>query len=197
MSMLTRWRQGRLKNKFESIGKDCVFDVEFLEIKGHVTLGDRCVLANNILMRTHKRGEIVVGDDVSLGDHVMIASNDSVRIGSNCQLEAYCVLRDMNHSFRGTDVHWRLTPHLAEPIIVEENCFIGAHSYIMPGVTLGKGSVVLPRSIVSKDVGENEVWAGSPSAQRIGHRTDPEIQSSLKRHLDLLSLYGLDNPGGE
>jgi len=197
MSLLKRWRQKRHEKLFEHVGPDCVFDAEFLEIKGHVVLGARCQVANDVLMRTHKRGKIVVGDDVYLGDHVMIASNDYVEIGANSRIDPYCVLRDMNHSFRGTDVHWRLTPHQAEPIRVGENCFIGAHSYIMPGVTLGKGSVILPRSIVSKDVGENEIWAGTPRAQKVGHRTDEAVQSTLKRHLDLLALYGFDAPADD
>ncbi len=190
MSILTRWRHKRHEKRFKQIGADCVFNAEHLEIKGNVELGARCTLANNVLMRSHKRAKIVVGDDVNLADHVMIACNDSVEIGSNTEIEAYCVIRDMNHSFRGTDVHWRLTPHQASPIRIGENCFIGAHSYIMPGVSLGNGAVILPRSIVTKDVAENEIWAGAPSAQRIGHRTDETMQSSLKRHLDLLSLYG-------
>lgn len=196
MSMIDRWRQKRFERLFDRVGSGCEFAAEHLEIKGHVELGDRCYLSNNVLMRTHKRGKIVVGDDVFLGDHVMIAGNEYVEIGANSRLEAYCVLRDMNHSFRGTDVHWRLTPHQSDPIRIGENCFVGAHSYIMPGVTLGKGSVILPRSIVTKDVAENEIWAGTPRAQRVGHRTDEEIQSSLKRHLDLLSLYGFDAEGG-
>ncbi len=197
MSLFTKWRQKRLARLFKRVGADCVFNAEHLEIKGRVELGDRCTLANNVLMRTHKKSHIILGDDVSLGDHVMIASNDSVEIGSNTRIDAYCVIRDMNHSFRGTDVHWRLTPHLSEPIRIGENCFIGAHSYIMPGVTLGNGAVILPRSIVSKDVGECEIWGGSPRAQRLGHRTDGDIQSTLKRHLDLLSLYGFDEASGD
>jgi len=144
-------------------------------------------------MRTHKRGKILVGDDVVLQDHVLIAGNEYVEIGNNTCIEAYSVLRDMNHSFKGTDVHWRLTPHQSDPIIIGENCFIGNHSYIMPGVTVGRGAVILPRSMVNKDVGENEVWAGN-TAQRVGHRTDAAIQSKLKRHLNLLRLYGFEEP---
>ena len=192
MSILANWRMKRFQKRFKRIGTDCIFQAEYLEIKGHVELGNRCTVSNNVLLRTHKHGKIVIGDDVSLGDHVMIASNDYVEVGANTRIEPYCVLRDMNHSFHGTDVHWRLTPHQAEPIRIGENCFLGTHSYIMPGVTIGKGAVILPRSIVSKDVGENEIWAGTPRAQRIGHRTDAAVQSKLKRHLDLLSLYGFE-----
>mgnify|MGYP003651438485 CR=1 FL=1 len=194
MRIFQQWRQKRFTRQFTEVGPDCVFNAEYLEIKGNVTLGARCTLANNVLMRTHKRGFIALGDDVSLAEHVMIASNDRIEIGANSRIEAYCVLRDINHSFHANDLHWRLTPHQTSEIRIGENCFIGAHSYIMPGVTMGNGSVVLPRSIVTKNIGENEIWAGTPRAQKIGHRTDESVQSKLKRHLDLLCLYGFDPP---
>lgn len=196
MSIFEQWRQRQHKRLFKRVGEGCVFQAEHLEIKGHVELGARCTVFNNVLMRTHKRGKIIVGDDVVLQDHVLIAGNEYVEIGNNTCIEAYSVLRDMNHSFKGTDVHWRLTPHQSDPIIIGENCFIGNHSYIMPGVKIGRGAVILPRSMVNKNVGENEVWAGS-TAQRVGHRTDAAIQSKLKRHLDLLMLYGFDAPESE
>jgi acetyltransferase-like isoleucine patch superfamily enzyme len=190
MQLLHTWRARRHRKRFKRVGEGCVFHAEYLEIKGHVELGARCTVANNVLLRTHKKGKIIIGDDVSLGDHVLIAGNEYVEVGANTRIEPYCVLRDMNHTFHGTDVHWRLTPHQSAPIVVGENCFLGCHSYIMPGVTIGRGAVILPRSIVTKDVGENEIWAGTPRAQRVGHRTDEAVQSKLKRHLDLMSLYG-------
>lgn len=196
MTVFEKWRQSRHRRQFKRVGEGCVFQAEHLEIKGHVELGARCTVYNNVLMRTHKGGKIVVGDDVVLQDHVLIAGNEYVEIGNNTCIEAYSVLRDMNHSFKGTDVHWRLTPHQSAPIVIGANCFIGNHSYIMPGVTIGRGAVILPRSMVNKDVGENEVWAGS-TAQRVGHRTDTAIQSKLKRHLDLLRLYGFEAPDSE
>ena len=48
-------------------------------------------------------------------------------------------------------------------IIVKDNCFIGMRSIIMPGVTIGKNSIVAAGAIVTKDVPENSVVAGVPA----------------------------------
>ena len=183
-------RRRSFVRRFKRVGDGCEFDADFLEIKGHVELGARCRLAINVLMRTHGQGVIVLDDGVYLGTHVLIAASERLHIGANTCIEPYCVLRDMNHTFHGTDVHWRLTPHQTAPITVGKNCYIGTHSYIMPGVTIGDGAVVVPRSMVKNDVGPGEIWAGAPSAQCIGHRTDLERCSALKRHAELLALYG-------
>lgn len=194
MGLLKAWQARRFASRFKRVGKDCRFDADFMEIKGHVELGDRCVLGNNVLLRSHADGKILLGNDVTLGTHVLIAGNEFVQVGDNTCIEPYCVLRDMNHTFRGTDVHWRLTPHQTAPIIIGDNCHIGTHSYVMPGVTVGDGAVIVPRSIVKDDVGPGEIWAGAPRAQCIGHRTDTARNSKLKRHADLLALYGFERP---
>lgn len=194
MRIMQKLRERQFAKRFARVGVDCQFNATYLEIKGHVELGNRCILGNNVLLRTHRLGKIVLGDDVTLGDHVLIAGNEYVEVGDGTLVEAYAVLRDMNHTFHGTDVHWRLTPHKTAPIRIGKNCFIGAHSYIMPGVTMGDGAVIIPRSLIKKDVGPGEIWAGAPSAQLIGRRDEEAGGNTLKRHADLLALYGFDPP---
>ena len=46
---------------------------------------------------------------------------------------------------------------------IGERCQIGAHSFIMPGVTIGDECVVAPASVVMKDVPSNTLVAGNPA----------------------------------
>lgn len=48
-------------------------------------------------------------------------------------------------------------------IIIEDNCFIGARSIILPNVKIGKGSIVGAGSLVNKNIPAGEVWAGNPA----------------------------------
>ena len=52
------------------------------------------------------------------------------------------------------------------PIKIGDNCFIGAGSIVMPGVTVGNNCVVGAGSIVTRDIADNTVVAGCP-ARRI------------------------------
>lgn len=51
-------------------------------------------------------------------------------------------------------------------IIIHDNCFIGMHSTILPGVSIGPNSIVGAGSLVRKNVEPNSVYAGVP-AKRI------------------------------
>lgn len=45
-----------------------------------------------------------------------------------------------------------------------DNCFIGARSMILPGVTVGENSVVAAGAVVTKDIPAGEVWGGVPAS---------------------------------
>ena len=48
-------------------------------------------------------------------------------------------------------------------IHVGENCFLGAKSIIMPGITIGDNSIIAAGAVVTKDVPPNEIWGGVPA----------------------------------
>jgi galactoside O-acetyltransferase len=49
------------------------------------------------------------------------------------------------------------------PIFICENVWIGAHSVILKGVTIGENSIVSIGAVVTKDVPSNSVVAGNPA----------------------------------
>ena len=52
---------------------------------------------------------------------------------------------------------------ISRPVKIEENVFIGAHSTILKGVTIGRNSIVGACSVVSKSIPPNQIWAGNPA----------------------------------
>ena len=50
-----------------------------------------------------------------------------------------------------------------KPVIIKQNVFIGAHSTILKGVTIGENSIIGACSVVTKNIPDNEVWAGNPA----------------------------------
>jgi len=52
---------------------------------------------------------------------------------------------------------------MSKKVILEKNGFIGVHSTILKGVTVGKNSMVGACSLVAKNIPANEIWAGNPA----------------------------------
>ncbi len=66
-----------------------------------------------------------------------------------------------------SDANWSKLTKIISPIegkiIIEDDCWLGAHTVIMPNITIGKMSVVGAGSVVTKNVPPYTVVAGVPA----------------------------------
>ena len=101
-----------------------------------------------------------IGDDVEIGDNTKIEGQAYIpplsRIGKNVFIGPAAVLT--NDPFPMCDKMVGVT--------IEDNAIIGARAVIKAGITIGKNSVVAMGAIVTRDVEENTVVAGSPAFLR-------------------------------
>ena len=57
----------------------------------------------------------------------------------------------------------KLYPPLHAPVVIGNDCWIGANAIILPGVTIGDCVMVAAGSVVNKDIPSNVLVAGSPA----------------------------------
>ena len=132
-----------------------------------------------------------VGSNVSVGDNFTCGFGRNIYIGSNVSVNLNCTFIDCNRIDIGSDtliapcVHLttathpveladRLTPDwnpdsgeyrwrtYALPIRIGRGCWIGANVVVLPGVTIGDGTVIGAGSVVTKDIPANVVAVGNP-----------------------------------
>ena len=110
------------------------------------------------------------GAKISIGEKsrihgTCIHAYTSISIGRHCLIAANCQIIDSSgHDLSFDDVYNRVnTVGDSRPIVIEDAVWIGANSIILPGVTIGKGSVVAAGSVVVKDVPAMSVVAGNPA----------------------------------
>jgi acetyltransferase-like isoleucine patch superfamily enzyme len=113
-----------------------------------------------------KNGELVIRDNAGISATAIVCWN-RIEIGNNVRIGGGTVIYDTDfHSLNYLD---RIpVPEITDniktaPILINDNVFIGAHSTILKGVTIGKNSIVGACSVVTKNIPENEVWAGNPA----------------------------------
>jgi acetyltransferase-like isoleucine patch superfamily enzyme len=112
-------------------------------------------------------------------------SRDQIIIGNNCVINPECLLdgrtgkiiiKDNVDIARGT---WIYTlehdPHSDYHVLkhgdvtIEENVWIASRVIILPGVTIGRGSVIASGAVVTKDIPPMSIAGGIP-AKVIGER---------------------------
>jgi acetyltransferase-like isoleucine patch superfamily enzyme len=116
------------------------------------------------------RYNIDIGDDVFIGRGTIIDSKMGVRIGKNTFIAPYGFITDTHHIF--VDARQPIREQGCEYRAVEigEDVWVGTHVVILPGVKVGKGSVIGANSTVTRDIPPDVVAAGSP-ARVIGKRS--------------------------
>lgn len=107
------------------------------------------------------------GKNTYLGDHVFInymctiLDNNEVRIGTHVMIgpavQIYTAAHDLQAETRIQG--WEV----AKPIEIEDNVWIGGGAILLPGVRIGKNSVVGAGAVVTRSVPANTVVAGNPA----------------------------------
>jgi acetyltransferase-like isoleucine patch superfamily enzyme len=106
-------------------------------------------------------GDLSIGKNTRIGiSNVLIAP---VSVGSNCILAQNIVISGLNHGYENPDIPIKDQPVDTKPVVIEDDCWIGANVSIAAGVTIGKHSVVGAGSVVTKSIPPYHVAVGNPA----------------------------------
>lgn len=171
-----RWldhvRQERFRARFGATGAGVTFGRSITVIGG-----DRIVLAPGVRLMdgaylwATPEGRIEIGDRTYVGEHVHLVANDHVSIGRDVLLAPFCYIQDTDHGFARLDIPIAAQPSNSSPIVIEDDVWLGAHTVVTRGVTIGRGAVVGANSVVTHDVAPYDVVAGSPARVIRSRRT--------------------------
>ncbi|WP_160725765.1 acyltransferase [Bacillus sp. USDA818B3_A] len=116
------------------------------------------------VFKTISKGQILIGDNCGISNSTFI-SQSMIKIDNNVMIGGSCKFYDTD--FHSIDYQSRMAVPdvtvVSKPIHIEEGVFIGAHSIILKGVTIGKYSVIGAGSVVASNIPEGEIWAGNPA----------------------------------
>ncbi len=118
-------------------------------IRKGLKLGKNVNILNNVFLDPSHCFLISIGDNCTISDNVKILAHDA-----------------------STKIYLDYTK--IAPVVINHNCFIGAGTIILPGVTVGPSSIIGAGSVVTKDVAPETIVAGNPA----------RVISSLNDYLD-------------
>ncbi len=107
---------------------------------------------------------ITIGSKTRIHGSCLHAYN-SISVGKRCLIAANCQILDSNgHDLSFDNIENRInTSGDSKPITIEDDVWIGANSIVLPGVTIGKGTVIAAGSIVTKTIPAMCIAGGNPA----------------------------------
>ncbi|MFA0423742.1 sugar O-acetyltransferase, partial [Vibrio sp. 10N.222.54.A1] len=132
-------RQQIMKQLFAEVGEGC-----YIEPPLHANWGRHTHLGDNVYVNFNLT--LVDDTDVFIGDNVMIAPNVTIATGTH----------PISPELRLKAAQFNV------PVRIGNNVWLGAHTVVLPGVTIGENSVIGAGSIVTQDIPANVVAVGNP-----------------------------------
>ncbi len=148
----------------------------FSEQQPGIVLGEATGAYDRTNFIVGPRGQVMVGAYTILNGTTLIC-HDRIEIGNHCLLAWGSVLTDTWGDLQTVPVERRremlaraaadslrrLMPVTTpQPIILEDNSWVGFDAVILPGVRLGRGCIVGSKTVITEDVPPYAVVVGSP-----------------------------------
>lgn len=106
-----------------------------------ISIGSNSGIGINALV--NPAGGIVIGDDVMMGEDVVILSE--------------------NHRFDDVSRPMRLQGYQTAPVVIEDDVWIGLRVIILAGVRIGRSSVIAAGAVVANDIPAYSIAGGVPA----------------------------------
>lgn len=153
----------KISNPATTLGKDCRINwsVSFCGTKP-ITIGRQCDLRNYAVL-SPGHGFISIGNNSAIGAFNYFDGNGGIKVGDDVRFGPHCAVYSANHTFEDVDHCIASQPLDYAKVIIENDVWVGSHSVILAGVSIGRGAVISAGSIVTKDVEAYCVVAGVPS----------------------------------
>jgi acetyltransferase-like isoleucine patch superfamily enzyme len=143
----------------------CVLDAKGESNKG-ISIGKFCMLGRHTILGC-KNSDIFIGEHVGISPHCIIHAVDS----SPVVIEDNVVIGSMVYLAGGGNYHFERTDipvseqgmDFKGGIHIGRNCWIGANTVILDGVTIGNDTIVGAGSVVAKDLPPLAIALGNPA----------------------------------
>jgi acetyltransferase-like isoleucine patch superfamily enzyme len=135
------------KRKIKNIGKTSEIR-PYSTILGtnNIWIGENVIIPGGTILSSypdHADSKIIIEDHVLFGPNVAVYSS--------------------THQFQNIQMPIKDQGYTHGITTLKRGCWIGINSVILPGITIGKNSVIGANSVVTTDVPDFAVYAGSPA----------------------------------
>jgi len=146
-------KRGKKSVIYRSVRKDIVPFNRFV-------LGERSVIEDYSIVN-NAVGDVVIGNRTRIGFGNTVIG--PVQIGDDVSFAQNVTITGLNHNYQDVNIPISNQGITTKCVIVEDDVWIGANSVILPGVSIGKHSVVAGGSVVTRDVPPYSVCVGNPA----------------------------------
>ncbi|MES2431361.1 MAG: DapH/DapD/GlmU-related protein [Bacteroidota bacterium] len=163
------------KNVVIKIGSDSSLNIgkrSIIEMGTRLFINNKWEWGNDVMIATNCNffsreqgyfGKLTLGNGTHIGDNTIIDISDNILIGNEVAIGPNCVLYAHDHVYDVHDKAAWMGGIKTGPITIGDGAWIASGVTIMPGITIGKKSVIAAGAVVTSDVPELCIYGGVPA----------------------------------
>ena len=150
--------------KIRKLGKNVIFETGALVIHPeNIEISDNVYIGHYAILKAYHKNTMKIGENSWIGQQCFFHSAGGITIGKNVGIGPKVTIITSQHREEELDKPLIWCDQELEEVIIEDDCDIGTGAIILPGVRIGKGSVVGAGAVVTKDVPPYTIVAGVPA----------------------------------
>lgn len=145
------------------IGDNVTLDADgFSEQGAAITLEDHAFIGAGSSLQA-KEGKIILKAGSSIGSFCTLKTHSTVTIGNHTLLAAYCKIGYYPKGLPDKLKEETVTERLDKKTTIASGCWLGVRSIILPGVSIGSGSIVGAHTVVQHSIPPEVIAVGAPA----------------------------------
>lgn len=121
--------------------------------KGYIEIGDYSFISGACIIASDK---IIIGNYVFIAGGVTIVDTDFHPLDPGARMMDTIAISTIGDKSRRPKFD-------SAPVIIEDDVWIGFNATVLKGVTIGRGSVIQPGAVISKNVPVGSIVSGNPA----------------------------------
>lgn len=139
--------------------------VERIELGARTMIGEHATLSVGMFVPLSSGCDpvLTIGNGCVFGRGLSIVAHERIEIGDDTVAGHYVFITDQNHGYEDLDLPIGRQMWKNAPVRIGNSCWLGHGAIVLPGVTIADHVVVAAGSVVTSDVPDRCVVAGTPA----------------------------------
>lgn len=149
---------------FKKIGKNVIFENGVLVFHPeNIIIGSNVYIGHNTILKGYYKNIMEIGDNTWIGQNCFFHSAGGLKIGENVGIGPMVKIITSQHLMEPIDPPVLFNDMSFGEVVIENDSDIGVGTIVLPGVKIGKGSIIGAGAVVTKNVPSYVISVGSPA----------------------------------
>lgn len=151
-------------DQFRKIGKNVILERGVLVFHPeNIIIGDNVYVGHNTMLKGYYKNTMEFAGNNWIGQGCFLHSAGGIKLGKHAGLGPFVRILTHQHIEEDADKPLSVSVQEFKAVIIEEGVEVGMGATILPGVTIGKNSIVGAGAVVTKSIEPYSVMVGVPA----------------------------------